>query len=130
MSNLLKKCPFCNVELENEPPSTYFIHPQNGCFLSKLGISITDTERVNQWNTRYIHWASADEGLPNDTDLYLVKRERKYDLLLFNSSNHLRSTYPENRNKFIELDRHREWTYVDDVTHWAQFSSPFEEDDS
>ena len=49
MTDKLKSCPFCGVQLENEPPSSIYAHPNNGCLLSLIGIT---KEQFAEWNTR------------------------------------------------------------------------------
>lgn len=49
MTDKLKPCHFCGVQLENEQPSTIWSHPNNGCLLSLIGI---EEGRFLEWNTR------------------------------------------------------------------------------
>ena len=46
----LLPCPFCGIQLENDPPSSFWYHPQNGCLLSMRGIA--GKEQFTAWNTR------------------------------------------------------------------------------
>ena len=49
MTDKLRECPFCGVQLENYPPSEIWVHPDNGCLLSLRGIT---KEQFSAWNTR------------------------------------------------------------------------------
>lgn len=48
----LKRCPFCNEELEVVGKGHYFAHKINGCILQHLCFETDDEEAVNRWNTR------------------------------------------------------------------------------
>ena len=48
----LKRCPFCNEELEVVGKGHYFAHKTNGCILQHLCFETDDEEVVNRWNTR------------------------------------------------------------------------------
>lgn len=85
MTDKLRECPFCGVQLENYPPSEIWVHPDNGCLLSLRGIT---KEQFSAWNTRKPMDRIVEqlERLPNVNSDYwnfadLIDREDAIDIV-------------------------------------------------
>lgn len=48
----IKRCPFCDEELEVVGNGHYFAHKINGCILQHLCFETDDKEGIERWNTR------------------------------------------------------------------------------
>lgn len=60
MKNVCPKnpCPFCGAHLENDPPSSIWYHPSNGCLLSLRAIS--GEQQIEKWDKRYGYIPTTD----------------------------------------------------------------------
>ena len=72
----LKRCPFCNEELELVGNGQYYAHKTNGCILQHLCFETDDVESIERWNTR----KPMQEILERLEDYQMWKEHMIYDL--------------------------------------------------
>jgi hypothetical protein len=62
MTNELKPCPFCGVNLALA--RGYFVHPKSDCYVSELKVSARSERDIAAWNRRGATAIVASEGRP------------------------------------------------------------------
>lgn len=71
MKNVCPKnpCPFCGANLENDPPSSIWYHPSNGCLLSLRAIS--GEQQIEKWDKRpTAYWRGDYDGYADGNPVY------------------------------------------------------------
>lgn len=74
----LKRCPFCDEELEVVGRGHYYTHKINGCILQHLCFETDYKETIDRWNTRKPMQAIV-ERLEEKSDNIPIQYEYNYD---------------------------------------------------